>query len=498
MSKRKIISRVLLGLLFIGLMYNFYTTFSLNDDYSFKSDVYLIEDGMIKNISPYTDIKLFLEYFDIENCTIAIKTKDNQEIKNGYIPNLSQTIIKKNNEVLVSYTNIVSGDITEDGKITEKDLEEFGKYLVNRNSISKELYQSLDINKDNEIHLNDLMLLEYALNNEYQDLTLSKENMILQEQESERVVANIKPSYGLNTNAKWISNNSNIAVVTDAGIITGVSEGETTIKVQTADGKISKEVAVKVDNTIQLSSYSGNVYQEADDLVISVKAINYDGITCSSSDDTIVSCRIENKHLYLSAGNVGNATITVTSPEYGSKTFQATSISPYISLQFTDYECVATNQRPRNGIIISTMNAGKLSFDISDNEIIEYAYAEGNRFLIKAGTKTGRGEVIIKGSNSNRSKKFTLDVYKLSFPSIGGIGYVGEEIIGEMIAEGIGELTCTSPDETIATCRIEDNKLYVQALNTGEIRIKVTNTLEYNGTKQKCGEAEFLALIRKK
>ena len=496
MSKGKTIIGILFGILFVFVVYNFYTTFSLSDDYSFKSDFYRISDGYIYNVSPYTDVSLYFDYFDLDNCSVVVKDSSGREITDGYVMNGSYTEVVQNHQVVASYVNVIMGDIYEDGVIDDKDFSKFGMYLVDKFSIAKYLEYSLDIDGKDGIHLNDLMLLENTIKNGYQDLSLSIDDVVLQEGEEKRVIADIIPHLGLSFNAKWISNDSSIASVRQSGVIKGIKEGNTSVLVETSDGKIQKSVNVKIDNTIQLSSYSGNVYQEGEDLVVSIKSIDYSGIECVSSNSDAVSCRIDGDKLYLRAGNTGSSVITVSSPNYGSRTFNATSISPYINLQYSDYDCLSVGARPSTGIFISSMNAGKLSFDISDTDIIEYAYQEGNRFIFKAGNKTGRGQVVIRGSNSNRTKVFTLDVYRLSFPDIGGVGTVGEEIVGNMIALGVGELSCSSADETKATCRIEDGKLYVKALQAGAVTITVSNSLEYNGVKRKCGSAQFLAVIR--
>ena len=493
-KKKPIISMI--GIIFLIVIYNFYTTFSLTDDYKFTSEVYTINETTITNISPNTDLSLFIDYFDIDNCTISVTDINDKELTKGIIPNNSKTVVKQNNQVVATYTNIIVGDITKNGLVNEEDLLEFGKYLIERPTITEELKQSIDIDNKDNIHLNDLMLLDKAITNGYESMTISKDEVIVQEGEKERVVANISPSYGLDKNVNWTSQNNNIATVSSSGIITGIKEGETIIEAKTKDGTITETVKVTVDNTIKLEYYSGNVYQESDGLVVGIKSVDYNGITCTSSNESAITCEIKNKNLYLHANESGTSNVTITSPIYGSKVFKATSVSTYINLQYSDYSCLNTNQK--GTLFISTINAGTLSFDISDEEIIEYAYSEGRYFYFKSGQKTGRGEVIIKGTNSNKTKKFTLDVYKFSIPSIGGVGYIGEEFSTDIISENTGTITCTSSDETIAMCRIEGNKLYIQGLKKGQATINVTNTMVYEETTQKCGTASFLAVIQER
>ena len=148
------------------------------------------------------------------------------------------------------------------------------------------------------------MLLDKAITNGYESMTISKDEVIIKEGEKERVVANISPSYGLDKNVNWTSQNNNIATVSSSGIITGIKEGETIIEAKTKDGTITETVKVTVDNTIKLEYYSGNVYQESDGLVVGIKSVDYNGITCTSSNESTITCEIKNKNLYLHANGL--------------------------------------------------------------------------------------------------------------------------------------------------------------------------------------------------
>lgn len=492
MDKKRSILSIFFGIVIVVVLYHFYTTFSLDDNYSFESSVYDIEDGMIMNISPYTDVSLFLSYFDFDHCTVSVRDMDHHSITEGYVYNGSVTVVESQNQIVATYTNVIMGDVDGDGEILDHDYSEFGRYLVSKEEIPSYLMKSMDIDFDGSIHLNDLMLLRKTIDDGYLGLDLNRDNVVLQSNEKIRVVGDVTPSYGLNTNLKWSSNDENVVSVDDSGVFVGKNEGEAVVLVQTMDGSISKSVNVQVDNTIQLERYSGNVYQNGDALSVYIKAVDYDGISCSSSDSSRISCEVRGKYLYISATGSGSAVITVTSPLYGSRTFDATSVATNISLAFTDYSCLP--KYSGGALIISTFNVGELSFDISDNEIISDAYVQGRNFVFKSGGKTGRGTVTINGTNTNRGKVFTMDVYQLLFPDIGQAGSVGEEVLVNMIAENMENLSCSSKNEAIATCRIEDNKLYVKFLATGSTYIDVKNTITFNGSVYNCGEAELIVV----
>ena len=159
----------------------------------------------------------------------------------------------------------------------------------------------------------------------------------------------------------------------------------------------------------------------------------------------------------------------------------------------TDYKCLSIGTKDL--IAIATKKEGKLRLTQTDKERIQESYIEENFIHIRAGLKPGRTEINIKEITNNINKKITIDVYSLNIPEIGKQLYVGDEIWTNIIAEGTGNLTCTSQDETVATCRIEKNKLYINALKKGTVNIKVNNLIEYNGQNQECGTANFIVVI---
>lgn len=493
-KKRKLLFNILVGIIFLACVLTFYSTFSLEDDYKFESEVYDIHGGYIDMISPYTSVDLFTNYFDVSDCYIKVVDRANKEIKDGYIFNGSKSIVyNKSDKVIMEFTNIVRGDYNADGIVNYDDLTFLGKHLVERDSISDYLKYSLDINEDNNLYINDLVLLDNALSNGYKDLNLNFSSVTLQSGEVDRIVSILQPSYGLNQNVKYTSMDSSIVKVESSGLLTGGNEGETIVTVETLDGKLSKEVKVVIDNTIQLASYEGILYIGGAEGVVGIKSIDYEGITCSSSNESMASCRIDGDKLVLKGLGDGNTEITVSSPKYGSVVYKLRTYSTYLNL-FPSYGCSPINRE--GSVIVSSFHAGELTFDIQDKDIITNAYVQSNRFYVRAGKNTGRGEVIVKEGNGNKTKTFVLDVYNLDIPSIGAFFAVGEVKNIEMVAEGVGTLACKSLNETVATCSIANDKLVVEAHSLGEVTIEVTNQLTYQGQNYDCGKTTFLAVVR--
>lgn len=78
------------------------------------------------------------------------------------------------------------------------------------------------------------------------DVILDKESMVLLTGESDNLVATIVPDDATNQNLSWSSEDETIATVDAAGLVKGVSVGETVITVTTEDGGMTATCAVKV------------------------------------------------------------------------------------------------------------------------------------------------------------------------------------------------------------------------------------------------------------
>ncbi len=497
-NKKKTIVSVLMGMIFIVIIITFYSTFSLETQYQIQSDIYVIEDGMILNVSPNTSVEVFLQYFDLDNCTMQVVDDSNHEIVNGYVTNGSKVVLyDSNGDIIGNYVNVIMGDSTLDGVVDENDLRLLGEFLVHPWDIIEYQKKSMDIDGDGSIRINDVVLLDSVLSSGYESVTFEKDYFVLQSGEGKRVLANIKPSYGLNQNLVWSSSDENVATVDESGKVTGHLEGEAVIRGTTQDGCLFDEVTVKVDNTIQLSSYEGIGYVNGNAILVDIKLIDYKDVSCSSSNESMASCLIQDKRLILTALGNGSSVITVTSPDYGSATYQFTTYTTYLNVM-PKYLC----KTPGNTelITVSGFHTGELSFEIGDNDIVKDAYmmeySGKNMLRIDFGTKEGRTTLTVKESNGNASNVITIDNTKISIPEIGRYVNVGEEVITEIVGDNLGDLICSSSDEEKATCRIEGNQLIVTPILVGDVTITVNNIFNYNNYDYDCGESIFLVVIR--
>lgn len=496
-TKRKLIINILFGIFFVLVILGFYTTFSLENDHKLISLVYDIEDSYIKNVSANTSIELYSKYFDMDKCSIKVVDLNNEEIVSGYIINGSKTIIyNDNHNVIGEYTNIIKGDFNSDGIIDRQDFYDMGKRLVNDCDVDEYLKLSSDIDDDGEFNINDIVLLDKVITLGYSEIYIEEGDILLQTNEVGRMVARVKPNYGVNLNVKWTSLDEKIATVDDAGRITGHDEGETVIRATTLDGKYSYESKVNVDNTIQLSSYSGVSYIGGDDLIVNIKSVDYDEMICSVSDQSIADCKIKNKKLVIKAKDVGKTEVIVSSPKYGEVKFKVETISVYLNVM-PKYLCMTPGNV--NFITVSGFNTGNMSFKASDNEIIESAYMEyyGNRNMLRinAGEKFGRTTLKVKEDNGNTTINVVVDITNIGLNEIGMTAKVGEEVRTTIVGGNFGELSCKVNDETIGTCRVEGNELIVTPISVGNIYVDIYNNFSYEDYYEECGQTMFMVKV---
>ena len=121
-----------------------------------------------------------------------------------------------------------------------------------------------------------------------------------------------------------------------------------------------------------------------------------------------------------------------------------------------------------------------------------------NRNMLKMvmGNKTGRANVTVTEDHANTSGIVTVDVYNLSFSEMGKVVSKGEVANVEINDGNLGELSCTSDKEDIATCSIDGNRLVINGISDGFASLKIKNTMEFEGSRYSCGEKSFGVLVR--
>ncbi len=497
--KRK---RLIISTISIIILLSFITIFilirnkSLASEMSLTSKNYHIEESLITNISPNTDIELFYKYFDTTNCSITVTNENNEPLTNGFIYTGSKTNVYDTTNTLVkSYTNIITGDINYDGLVDIKDMETLATYLIEENNLNDYQKKAIDLNKDNNIKINDLTLLESYLNSSYESISFNNDEIILMSNEEERLVPTINPNIILNQNLNWTSSNEGAITVDESGKITAHNEGESIITATTKDGNISSTKKIVVDNTIRLLENSGTVYSGGDPIEVGIKSLKYDDLTCTSSNESIVQCQIENEKLIvIPSNNYGDVTITVTSPQYGEAiynvTCEFTSLNVYLK-GFSREVCVPPNASFGPGLI-SGFGFGTITATSSDKSIVSDARiiknSAGNLSInVTTGSQTGDATVTFEEDHGHKKSVGTVHVYRLYLSNSSGTTTTGNNLISNINNQNAGNLSCISSNSNIATCQIEENQLIVTPQTAGTATITITG--------DKCGQVNYTANI---
>ena len=192
--------------------------------------------------------------------------------------------------------------------------------------------------------------------------------------------------------------------------------------------------------------------------------------------------------MYIKSLSKGNSTITVTSPKYGSTTYNLTTYENYLDF-IPEYYCMPINKKD-----VINLEYIYTNLEVNNYKYINNIRFDNNQLYIQSLTNPGREELIIKDNNNN-TKQMIIDVYRLNIPSIGAFIKKGTEQSATITKEQTGDLQCISPNENVATCYIKDNYLYVKGIARGEVTLKITNINIYNNKEYNCGETTFLAVI---
>ena len=488
-KKGKILIPTIFILIFLIVLISNIRKFSLATNINITSKIYLIENNIITNISSKTNIDLYKKYFDLDNCYIKITNESNEEINSGYIYTGSKTVVYNNEgSIINTYTNIVIGDITKDGIVNEKDLKSLAKYLINNNNLNEYEIKAIDINKDNQIKINDLTLLEDTINSKYISLELDKEELTIMTTDNERIIPTINPNIILNQNLNWSSSDETIAAIDESGKITAKREGTVTITATTKDNELSRNIELIIDNTPKLEKNSITLYTGGDKQEISIKAVNYNELSCISENTDVATCEIQDKNLILTPINDGTTKVKVISPTYGTVEITVKTLYTYFTV-FPKSWCLKPRESHAGGII-SGFNFGNLSVEsISDESVIIRAVISRYSLGIESWTNTGDADVIFTESNGHNKVKFTAHVYKLDLASKSGTTTVGNNITVEITSDNTGDLSCTSNNSEIATCNIENSTLSITPIKDGEVTITI------NGSK--CGSEEYRLTVTK-
>ena len=156
-------------------------------------------------------------------------------------------------------------------------------------------------------------------------VNLNESSLTLDIAETETLIATITPSNATNQDVNWSISDSDIATVTQNGLVTAYAGGQATVTVETVDGNFTDTCLVTVNYPVDIYAVS-SVSLDQKSLLMNVEntatltptifpsTATNKNVTWSSSNSAIVS--VNNSGL-LTAVAEGNATITVTTVDGG-------------------------------------------------------------------------------------------------------------------------------------------------------------------------------------
>lgn len=249
-------------------------SWSIDDKNIIKTDdqanIYPLQEGITK-----ITVKDYNDYTD--ECTVIVInsniTTDAIELNKSeiYLKSASLTTVEKSAadinqdnqinaldlKVLKDIIKLKFGDINNDGKINENDLQLLNQYIKNDQKTTNN-YEQFDINQDGFVNNQDYEILnEYLFGNKLGDI--NKDNQV--ENRDIKIVSDyinsyyplyvkFNPSNTSNKKISWKSSNTNVATVTNEGVVYAIKEGTAIISATTSNKKTAECRVIVSENNI--------------------------------------------------------------------------------------------------------------------------------------------------------------------------------------------------------------------------------------------------------
>lgn len=149
-------------------------------------------------------------------------------------------------------------------------------------------------------------------------LTIDKDSITLNVNETETLTARVDPSFATNTVVNWSSSDESVATVDTVGIVTAIGNGSAVIIASSADGELKDTCKVNVVTPVTSISLNDNIASikvgETKQLTATIlpSTATNKNVVWSTSDETI--CTVDNDGL-VTAVSTGDCVITVRSEE---------------------------------------------------------------------------------------------------------------------------------------------------------------------------------------
>lgn len=255
---------------------------------------------------------------------------------------------------------------------------------------------------------------------------------------------------------------------------------------------------------LTLSSDSGELYVGGLEKEIEIDGNNYGELSCSTTDDKTATCTIVgNKLIIEPKETAGSGKIIITESKNnkravfdfdvkktelvlkGSKTIVST---PGKNIE------VDIDGSNIDEVLCKTMDSSIATCKIENSKLVIIPQKKAGETVVTLKEKNGNKTVIINvtvnPNNETTSSKQLETSIKLSETS--GVTYVGGKNLQISISgSNMGNLSCDSMDEDIATCKIENSKLIVIPKNKNGIATitvrenKKNKAITYNANVKK-------------
>lgn len=268
----------------------------------------------------------------------------------------------------------------------------------------------------------------------------------------------------------------------------------------------------KPSKTASLSlqyAYGNITFGEGKTISMKIYGSNYGTLSCSSSNTNVATCKISGTNLLITTIAEGASTITVNSTSGKKDSYNATIIkksttptpstpeqtptpeqkptpeqtpttpAPVITLTLAETSGVTAVGGKTLTTTISGENYGTLSCSTSNRNTALCAI-NGNELKITPQNVPGIVTLTIKEANANKTATYTVTVLRRGETEVPVLKLASTEgttsgniIIVDIIGTNNGTLSCVSANTNIATCSVQNNKLYISPRKDGEIIITV-------------------------
>ena len=121
---------------------------------------YTEADGIISKINPETSVSDIIKSLDVKNGKAEVAGKTESDIVGtGDVI----TVNRLDGTVFKSYTVLIRGDVSGDGKIQINDIIKIRNHLLNSSVLSGVQALSADVSGDGEIQINDIIKIRNHL-----------------------------------------------------------------------------------------------------------------------------------------------------------------------------------------------------------------------------------------------------------------------------------------------------------------------------------------------